>query len=162
MADIKHCIIFNLVFFFFLKAFRQNAQSLHSLQYTYNCINVVIKYNKYLGFVFTVLTVIITFLNHRTVLLRYSEAPNDWQLLPGCFLSRPLSQNLESVETSCIFSQSPLCLSARAACGGVPFTDSLAVSSELCYQVITDANLVGKTCCLREKTRERCNQERED
>lgn len=45
----------------------------------------------------------------------------------------------------------PLCLSARAACGGVPFTDSLGVSSGLCYWVITDANAAWATRRLRER-----------
>lgn len=45
----------------------------------------------------------------------------------------------------------PLCLSARAAYGGVSFTDSRGVSSGLCYRVITDANASWETCCLRER-----------
>lgn len=39
----------------------------------------------------------------------------------------------------------PLCLSARAACGGVPFTGGRGVSSQLRYQVITDANAARET-----------------
>lgn len=45
----------------------------------------------------------------------------------------------------------PLCLSARAACGGVPFTGSRGVSSGPCYQVITDANAAWETCRPRGK-----------
>lgn len=74
--------------------------------------------------------------------------------MTGSFsLAAFLSWKLESVKTACIsFAQSPLCLSARAACGGVPFTDSHSVSSGLRYRVITDANAAWE--------KKRCDPER--
>lgn len=47
----------------------------------------------------------------------------------------------------------PRCLSARAACGGVPFTGSHSVSSGLCYQVISDANAAWETRCREKEVR---------
>lgn len=72
--------------------------------------------------------------------------------MTGSFFPSPLSFLETGIgKDSMHLHRVPLCLSARAACGGVPFTDSHSVSSGLCYRVITDANAARETCCQRER-----------
>lgn len=83
-----------------------------------------------------------------TVLQWHDKECNDWQLLLHWFFLSEPGVSRDSMRLQPV----PRCLSARAACGGVSFTDSLGVSSGLRYQAITDANAAW----------ERCAQARED